>query len=75
MSVNNTESELATQGSVIGPLLFLVYINDLYKAIKYSTTFHFADDNAILYANQSLKQLQKHVNIDLKLLCKWLKAN
>ena len=63
------------QGSVLGPLLFLIYINDLHKAIKYSKTCHFADDTAILYANRSLKQLQKHVNIDLKLLCKWLKAN
>ena len=81
VSVNNVESDTATmhygvpQGSVLGPLLFLIYINDLHKAIKYSTTCHFADDTAILYPNQSLKQLQKHVNIDLKLLCKWLKAN
>ena len=32
------------QVSVLGPLLFLLYINDLNKAIKFSTTHHFADD-------------------------------
>ncbi len=63
------------QGSVLGPLLFLIYINDLHNSIIYRKTWHFADDTAILNSNNSLKQLQKHVNIDLKHLCHWLKAN
>ena len=81
VSINDEKSDMAPmnygvpQGSVLGPLLFLIYINDLHNAIIYSKTCHFADDTAILYANHSLKQLQKHVNIDLKHLCHWLKAN
>ena len=63
------------QGSVLGPLLFVLYINDLHCAIKYSLVHHFADDTNLLLVNKSLKQLQKHINIDLKILQNWLKAN
>ena len=63
------------QGSVLGPLLFLIYINDLHKALKYSTTRHFADDTYLLNSNHSPKQLQKQLNLDLRFLCNWLKAN
>ena len=63
------------QGSVLGPLLFLIYINDLHKAIKFSKTRHFADDTNLLINNSSLKQIKKDLNYDLRQLCKWLKAN
>ena len=63
------------QGSVLGPLLFLIYINDLHKSIKFCTTHHFADDTNLLYVGKSLKKIQKYVNFDLKFLCNWLKAN
>ena len=63
------------QGSVLGPLLFLIYINDLHKSIKYSRVRHFADDTNLIISNNSPKQLQKQLNADLKNLCNWLKAN
>ena len=60
---------------MLGPLLFLIYINDLHFAIKYSTTHHFADDTNFLYVSKSLKKIQKYMNLDLRFVCNWLKAN
>ena len=63
------------QGSGLDPLLFLLYINDLHNAIKFSSVYHFADDTNLLNINTSPKKMQKQVNYDLKCLYKWLLAN
>ena len=63
------------QGSVLGPLFFLLYINDLQKCLKYGRSFIFADDTALLVSHTTLKALRKRLNIDLKLLYHWLCSN
>ena len=67
------------QGSVLGPLLFLIYINDLNKCIRHSTVRHFADDTNLLYYTDKSKtrnrNLVRHLNTDLKSLNHWLLAN
>ena len=79
--INNTFSNFVKQnhgvpqGSVLGPLFFIIYINDLNGAIKNSTTIHFADDTSLICSEKSLKKLNKMVNRDLSVLVQWLRSN
>ena len=63
------------QGSILGPLLFLVYINDMHQAVKYSKMHHFADDTYLKCSDKNDKLLRNKMNKDLALLFDWLCAN
>ena len=63
------------QGSTLGPILFLLYINNLKFSLKYSSSSHFTDDTCLLYAQNKLKLLETNLNYDLKRLSEWREAN
>jgi len=64
------------QGSILGPLLFLVYIKDLPKAVEHKALpMIFTDDTSILLTSPNNTQMQSDFNIIFEQLTKWFKSN
>jgi retron-type reverse transcriptase len=78
---NDVQSEVMTirsgipQGSVLGPLLFLLYINDIQFCNELISIVLFADDTNILFSHTCLKQLNEIIQIEMNKITDWLNAN
>ena len=71
-SCNRRVSVGVPQGSVLGPLLFSIYINDLPTCLKHTSVTLFADDTALYCSAESSSDLQQMLNEDLASVAKWL---
>ena len=63
------------QGSILGPLLFLTFVNDLHKVTKYLDPIMFADDTNLFCSHKNIKTLFQIVNSELELVTEWFLAN
>ena len=63
------------QGSCLGPLLFVIYINDLPLAVRGSTVSMYADDTSLCHQAMNMTQLNEAINNDLAILDTWHQGN
>ena len=80
--INNTQSDISylceygvSQGSVLGPMLFLLFINDIHRSRSEITIKLFADDTNCIISDKDFNSLEKLLEGELNKLQKWINAN
>lgn len=63
------------QGSVLGPLLFIIYVNDIASSVHHSKINVYVDDTAIFYSALSIYDVHKYLKEDMVSISIWLKCN
>ena len=64
-----------SQGSCLGLLLFLLFINDMPLSVHDSKVTMYADDNSLAYVSNSINDITKSMNTELENLRQWLHGN
>lgn len=63
------------QGSILGPLLFITYINDLPSVVKNCDIQLYADDTLLFYSSNSIEDIESCLSADLSSIISWLDSN
>ena len=63
------------QGSILGPILSNLMLNDLHRIVKKMLLFSFADDSKFIYSDKSLENLISVANTEFRMVAQWMRAN
>ena len=63
------------QGSILGPLLFIILINDIHHDLKICNILLYADDAVIYYANKDPRLIEEVINHEANLIASWFRKN
>ena len=80
VNLENSFSEVSSiscgvqQGSILGPLLFLIYVNDMPMAVK-CDLFLYVDDTCLIFQSKNAKDIEKQLNEDFANICDWFVDN
>ena len=62
------------QGSISGPLLFLIYVKDMPQAVKLNL-FLYGNDSCLMYQHRDVSKIEKQLNKDFENVCDWFFDN
>ena len=63
------------QGSILGPLLFILLVNDLPSTVAHRTLLMYADDTVLFYSAKDVNVIEEKLNENLGLIGNWLRKN
>ena len=63
------------QGSILGPLLFILYINDMSSCVCFSNVMLYADDTVLFFAGKTAIELETSLNTDINNISSWMQEN
>ena len=63
------------QGSILGPLLFLISFNDAVEVMEYSSILKYADDTVLYVAGKEIDSIENKLSKDMENLSRWLSSN
>ena len=67
--------QISPQGSILGPLLFVLYVNDIANVSKLLFPILFADDNNVFLSGKNIDQMTNIMNDELDSIFIWLNYN
>ena len=65
---------IVPEGSILGPLKFLIYVNDIPQAVK-SNVFLYTEDSCFIYHHRDVEEIEKQLNKDFWNVCDWFVDN
>ena len=81
VSIDNVFTEAGTlkygvpQGSILGQLLFLLFVIDFPQSLSYAGSYCYADDTCIFYHHEDVKKIENVLNKEFSSLCQWFIDN
>ena len=63
------------QGSILGPLLFNIFINDIFHVLDRTSLHNYADDNTLSYSHNNPNTLKQHIQVDCVAVLQWFEEN